>query len=212
MVEAYSKIKFLELEIIQANVKVERISTNKLDNALSSKKSSHYKTDLGYTGEGSSSNELKKEVEFVSAKNEEKLKEVKLEIETPAIVKKTIGAKPKEKGKSLPKNQRQPLVKHLCHHCGAQGHTRLNCFKLYALKKANSMHGQETSRRRPRGAPVKGDSEGHLIGDVMEMLKNISLCLASFTPRFESYVGCTLPSKALTQNTCKEWVKKGTYE
>ena len=45
----------------------------------------------------------------------------------------------------------------------------------------------------------------------MEMLKNISLCLASFTSRFESYVGRTPPSKALTQNTRKEWVKKGTY-
>ena len=32
LVKAYSKIKFLELEIIQANVKVERISTKKLDN------------------------------------------------------------------------------------------------------------------------------------------------------------------------------------
>ena len=56
-----------------------------------------------------------------------------------------------------------------------------------------------------------GDSEGHLIGNVMEMLKNISLCLASFTPRFDSYVGCTSSSKALTQNTRKEWVKKGNY-
>lgn len=34
LVEAYSKIKFLELEIIQANVKVERISTKKLDNMI----------------------------------------------------------------------------------------------------------------------------------------------------------------------------------
>ena len=41
LVEAYSKIKFLELEIIQANVKVERISTKKLDNVFSSQKSSH---------------------------------------------------------------------------------------------------------------------------------------------------------------------------
>ena len=30
-------------------------------------------------------------------------------------------------------------------------------------------------------------------------------------PRFESYVGCTPPSKALTQNTSKVWVQKGTY-
>ena len=73
------------------------------------------------------------------------------------------------------------------------------------------MRGQETSRRRPKGAQTKGDSEGHLIGDVMEMLKNISLCLASFTPRFESYAGCTPLSKALTQNTRKVWVQKDTY-
>ena len=82
---------------------------------------------------------------------------------------------------------------------------------LHALKKADSMHGQESSKKRPTGAQAKGDSEGHLIRDIMEMLKNISLCLASFTLRFESYVGRTLPSKALTQNTHKEWVKKGTY-
>ena len=62
LVKAYSKIKFLELEIIQANVKVENISTKKLDNVLSSQKSSHDKTSLGYTGEGSSSSEPKKEV------------------------------------------------------------------------------------------------------------------------------------------------------
>ena len=179
MVEAYSKIKFLELEIIQANVKVECISTKKLDNMLSSQKSSHDKTGLGYTGEGSSSSEPKKEVKFVSTKNVEKLKEVKPKIETPAVVKRTIGAKLKEKGKLLPKNQRGPQVKHLCHHCGAQGHTRPNCFKRHALKKANSMRGQESSKRRPKGAQVKGDSEVHLIGDIMEMLKNISLCLAA---------------------------------
>ena len=44
LIEAYFKIKFLELEIIQVNVKVEHISTKKLDNVLSSQKSSHDKT------------------------------------------------------------------------------------------------------------------------------------------------------------------------
>ena len=131
---------------------------------------------------------------------------MKLEIESPVVVNRTIVARPKERGKSLPKNQRGPQVKHLCHHCGTQGHTRPNCFKFHALKKVDSMRGQEISKRGP-----KGDSEGHLIGDVMEMLKNISLYLASFTPRFESYVGHTPPSKALTQNTHKMWVHKGTY-
>ena len=54
-------------------------------------------------------------------------------------------------------------MKHVCHHCGVQGHKRPNCFKLHALKKADFMHGQESSKRRP-----KGDNEGHLIGDVKE--------------------------------------------
>ena len=103
LIEAYFKIKFLELEIIQANVKVEHISTKKLDNVLSSQKSSHDKTGLGYTGEGSSSSEPKKEVRFVSTKNEEKLKEVKLKIEIPTVEKRTIGANPKEKGSHYPK-------------------------------------------------------------------------------------------------------------
>ena len=88
---AYSKIKFLELEIIQVNVKVECISTKKLDSVLSSQKSSHDKADLGYIGEGSLSSEPKKEVRFVSAKNVKKPK-----IETPIVAIRTIGAKPKE--------------------------------------------------------------------------------------------------------------------
>ena len=44
LLNAYSKIKFLELKIIQANVKVECIFTNKLDSVLSSQKPSNYKT------------------------------------------------------------------------------------------------------------------------------------------------------------------------
>ena len=66
---------------------------------------------MGYTREGSSSGEPKKEVKFVSAQNVEKLKEVKFEIETLAVVKRTIGAKSKEKGKSLPKKSKGALSK-----------------------------------------------------------------------------------------------------
>ena len=44
MLNAYSKIKFLELEIIQANVIVECIFTNKLGRVLSSQKPSNDKT------------------------------------------------------------------------------------------------------------------------------------------------------------------------
>ena len=35
LTEAYSKVKFLELEVVQANAKVERVSSKKLDKVLS---------------------------------------------------------------------------------------------------------------------------------------------------------------------------------
>ena len=104
LLNAYSEIKFLELEIIQVNVKVEHISTKKLDSVLSSQKSSNDKTGLGYTGEGSSSSRPKKEVKFVLEKNVEKPKVEKLKIKTPVTAKKTISPKAKERGKSLPKD------------------------------------------------------------------------------------------------------------
>ena len=123
LMNAYSKIKFLELKIIQANVKLECISTKKLDNVLSSQKPSNDKTDLGYNGEGNSSSEPKKEVRFMLAKNVEnsmveKPKVEKPKVEIPTIVKRTIGPKSKEKRKPLPKSQRGLQVKHFCHHCG----------------------------------------------------------------------------------------------
>ena len=36
--EAYIKVKFLELEVIRANAKIDRVSTKKLDDVISSKK------------------------------------------------------------------------------------------------------------------------------------------------------------------------------
>ena len=66
--EAYSMIKFLELEVVQANAKVERVSLKKLDEVLSRKKSFSDRTGLGYTGESSSTANISKEVKFVKAK------------------------------------------------------------------------------------------------------------------------------------------------
>ena len=36
LTKAYSKIRFLELEVVQANAKIERVSTKKLDDVISS--------------------------------------------------------------------------------------------------------------------------------------------------------------------------------
>ena len=35
LIEAYTKVKFLELEVVQANAKVDGLSTKKLDDVLS---------------------------------------------------------------------------------------------------------------------------------------------------------------------------------
>ena len=68
LTEAYTKVKFLELEVVQANTKVERVSTKKLDDILSSQKTFSNKTGLGYTEESSSAMNISKEVKFVKAK------------------------------------------------------------------------------------------------------------------------------------------------
>ena len=66
--EAYTKVGFLEHEVVQANAKVERVSTKKFDDVLSSQKTSFDKIGLGYTGESSSAVNISKEVKFVKAK------------------------------------------------------------------------------------------------------------------------------------------------
>ena len=68
LTKAYTKVKFLELEVVQANSKVDRVSTKKLDDVISSKKSFSDKTGLGYTRESSLSVKVTKEVKFVKAK------------------------------------------------------------------------------------------------------------------------------------------------
>ena len=68
LTKAYTKVKFLELEVVQANAKIERVSTKKLDKVLSQQKSFFDKTRLGYTGKSSSTVNISKEVKFVKAK------------------------------------------------------------------------------------------------------------------------------------------------
>ena len=65
---------------------------------LSSQKPSNNKNGLGYTNEGSLSNEPKKEVRFILAKNVEKSKVEKPEIEIHVVAKRNTNAKPKGKG------------------------------------------------------------------------------------------------------------------
>ena len=66
--EAYLKIRVLELKVVQANAKVARVSTKKLDDVSSSQKHFSNKFRLGYTRESSSADEITREVKFVQAK------------------------------------------------------------------------------------------------------------------------------------------------
>ena len=68
LTEAYTKVKFLELKVVQANAKVEQVSIKKLDDVLSSQKTFFDKTGLGYTGGSSSAVNISKNVKFVKAK------------------------------------------------------------------------------------------------------------------------------------------------
>ena len=65
--KVYSKVRFLKQEVMQANAKVERVSTKKLDEVISSQKNFSDKSGLGYTGGSSSLVKVTKEVKFVKA-------------------------------------------------------------------------------------------------------------------------------------------------
>ena len=149
LTKAYSKIKFIELEVIQANAKMECVASKKFDEVLAHQKPFSDKSSLGYTGESSSSTNVFKEMKFVKAKEPmvatQIVENVKVEKKPIVIAQKVLTkpqnpfvAKPKTKGKSLPKSQTGPQTQHFCHHCGIQEHTRPNCYKLHALKKVDS--------------------------------------------------------------------------
>ena len=55
---------------MQANAKIERVSTKKLNNVISSEKQFSDKSGLGYTGGSSSTGSVTKEVKFVKAKEQ----------------------------------------------------------------------------------------------------------------------------------------------
>ena len=145
LTEAYSKIKFLEHEVVQADSKVERVSFKKLDEVLAHRKPFFNRSGLGYTRESSLVVNISKEVKFVKAKESILVvitaKKVKVE-KNRNVADQQVLSKPRNQlvvkleaeGKSLPKSQKGLRRKHFCHHCGIQGHTRPNCHKLKELK------------------------------------------------------------------------------
>ena len=70
LLESYTKMRFLEQEVVQAIAKIERVSTKKLNDVISSQKQFSDKSGLGYTRGSSSSGSVTKEVKFIKAKEQ----------------------------------------------------------------------------------------------------------------------------------------------
>ena len=120
-------------------------------------------------------------------------------------------AKPKAKGKSLPKSQRGPQVQHFCHHCGVWGHTRPNYYKLQALKKEDSQRRKGQGKGNWNAKQSKRREANSGFGDVIKIIDTITCCLASFSQRFENHNSSTQSSRDIIPNAHVVWVKKGTH-
>ena len=224
LTKAYSKIKFLELEVIQMNAKVERVSSKKLDDVLAHQKPFSDRSRLGYTEESSSATNISKEMKFVKAKEpmvatttDEKVKvEKKRNVNNQRVLIKPRNqsmVRPEAKGKSLPKSQRGPRTKHFCHHCGLQGHTRPNCHKLRALKNASDQRsrGPINDKRNWAVDQSRGQDGDSEVMDVMKMIDAFTTYLASFSRRFESHNTHTQSYRDITPNAHDICMKKGTH-
>ena len=162
LTEAYTKVKFLEFEVVQANAKVERVSTKKLDDVLSSQKTFSNKTGLGCTGGSSLAVNISKDMKFVKAKEpivvastaEKKNVEKKKNVTDQRVLNKPRNqsvVRFEARSKSLPRSQRALRTNHVCHHCGLQGHTRPNCHKLRALRNASDQRSRGLRMTRGLG-------------------------------------------------------------
>ena len=150
--ETYTKVRFLEQEVVQANAKIERVTTKKLDDVISSQKSFSDKSGLGYTEGSSSSGNVTKEVKFIKAKESA---DVGPTTEKPKIgEKRNVGnerllnsrnqsvGRSESRAKFRPRPQRGPRSTYVCHHYGLQGHTGPNCQKLRAKYSATPQRSQ----------------------------------------------------------------------
>ena len=179
--------------MIQANAKVERVSTKKLDDVLSSQKTFFDKTGLGYIGESSLAVNISKEVKFVKAKeltvgastvekeNVEKKKNVADQWELSKSRNQSV-VRSTAREKSLPQLQRGPRMNHLCHHCGFQGHTRPNCHKLRALRNTSDQRsrGSRNDKRTWVVELSRDQNNDPGMMDVMKIIDAFTNCLESF--------------------------------
>ena len=144
------RTKKLKAKLFQVRAQLERTFSAKLDEMLSSQKVAYDKTGLGY--DFSSPNIASSSTTvFVSLANNVNFEnnECKIEIASENVHKgKYILGAPLKVERKETRNLRtkkvnnkksQPKKLHLCHHCGASGHTHSNCYKWLATQQSNSM-------------------------------------------------------------------------
>ena len=217
-------MKFLELEVIQANAKVDQVSTKKLDDVISSQKNFSDKIGLGFIVESSSDVKVTKEVKFAKAKEP---KEVVPIVEKAKVEKKKNVAdqrvlnKPRNqsmvrseaKGRSPSKSQKSSRMNYVCHHCGLQGHTRPNRHKLRALNNAKDQRSRgprDDKRNWDVGQPRSQNGDSSVM-EVMKMIEAFTTCLENFNSRFEGHNSRTQSYRDITPNARDVWVKRGTH-
>ena len=135
--------KKLEVELFQVRAQLERASSAKLDKMVSFQKSASDQTGLRY--DFSSSNIASSGTTvFISPTNNVDFEnnDVKIVLASKNIDKgkSILGAPPKLDKKEIknPRTKKSKTQKskqkkwYLCHHCGATGHTRPNCYKWLA--------------------------------------------------------------------------------
>ena len=131
------KIKKLEAELFQVRAQLERTLSAKLNEMLSFQKSASNRTDLGYDFSpfniASTSTTIfvplsnNVEIENTNDKNDlasENIDKGKSILRAPPKQDKKEAKNPKAKKANFQKSKQKK--QHLCHHCGAVGHTRPN--------------------------------------------------------------------------------------
>ena len=142
------KIKNLELELSVAREQTNRSASSKLDHMLSVQKYPLDKTGLGFVDSISVFETYS--INFVPSSKPPKIEVVKPVEVTPAPRKIRVDLKEfKPKNPNLPKDKKHDRPLWICHFCGKAGHTRPNCFKLQAVKRANKKKAHMPQKQDP---------------------------------------------------------------
>ena len=162
------KTKKLKTELSQVKAQLERTSSAKLNEKLNIQISASDRTGLGYGLSSSNIASTSTTVFVPSASNTEiENTDVKISLANENLDKgkSILGASLKLDKKDVknPKakkaNSQKPKQKnqHLCHHYGAIGHTRPNCYKWLAIQQSNGMIASASQNQLQSSLAPLGD-------------------------------------------------------